>query len=93
MNALPAGAGARHGQPDWWVAFAENVYGADGRKFIAPEQSHQLLLAKAWVLGASGEELRRCLDIPWVKVGDLYYIDKLAETIKAYRGATWAPWP
>jgi hypothetical protein len=27
--------------------------------------------------------------MPWLKLGDFYYMDKLAATIVAYRGVTW----
>jgi len=41
------------------------------------------------VLGEKPEQLERCLDVPWLKVGDLYYLHKLAETIKAFQGVQW----
>ncbi len=40
-------------------------------------------------MNEDGPTLARYVDTPWVKLGDLYYLSKLAETIKAYRGASW----
>ena len=36
--------------------------------------------------GTEPERLERYLHVPWEKSGDLFYMHKLAKTIKAYRG-------
>jgi hypothetical protein len=50
--------------------------------FLPPEVSWQIFLAKAYVLGDTGQVLRRYLDQPW-SIGDPYFIQKLAATITA----------
>lgn len=57
----------------------------------APQDTHQAFLLHAWVLGADSEHLRRRLDVPLVPVGDLYHIDKLVATLRAYRTTSWQP--
>ena len=54
-----------------------------------PTCSHQLFMAHAWIAGTPPERLERYVDVPWTPLGDLYYMHKLAETIKAYRGVRW----
>ena len=46
---------------------------------------YSLFTARAWVLGDSGKSLQGRLDVSWTARGDLFYMHKLAETIKAYR--------
>lgn len=84
--------------PDWFLAFGEQFgslgrgmdesrYPAtgDGWNYPPPEDPYQLFLARAWILREPPRELAKYLDIPHVKVGDLYHLHKLAEAIKAYR--------
>jgi hypothetical protein len=33
--------------------------------------------------------LEKHLDMPWLKLGDFHYMDKLAATIMAFRGVAW----
>lgn len=54
-----------------------------------PQDSRQVFLVNAWILGQDPEWLARRADVPWVEVGDLYYIEKLAETLKAQGGIQW----
>ncbi len=74
--------------PSWYVLFGDAV---DGREtpwlFLA--DMHELFMAHAWIAGTSAEELVRYIDIPYAKVGDLFYMHKLAEAIKALRGTRW----
>jgi len=51
-----------------------------------PQDSHQLFLVHAWILGADGDFLQEHLDVPLVPVGDWYYLDKLVATLQAYAG-------
>jgi hypothetical protein len=78
--------------PNWYLAYATAFVGAEFY-YQQPQESYTQFLARAWVLGESPEQLERHLDVPWMKVGDLYHLHKLAETIKAYRGTQWAKWP
>lgn len=71
-------------QPHWHVAYSEAILSAE-IGFMTPCNAYSLFTARAWVLGDTAEDLRRCCDVSWLKTGDLFYIHKLAETIKAYR--------
>lgn len=75
--------------PDWYTAFCESVIGGDGPSFLHPDDSRQVFMAKAWVCGEEPEKLEWYCDVPWVKIGDLHYIDKLIETAYAYAGTEW----
>jgi len=73
---------------DWYMAWADGVWGTEGETSF-PESSYYIFLGHAWVMNEDGPALARYIDVPWVRLGDLYYFSKLAETIKAYRGARW----
>ena len=74
----------------WYKAHAENIQFCTGEAAdIMPNDSYQLFMAHAWVAGTPAATLERYIDVPWVAIGDDYYLLKLAETIKAYRGITW----
>jgi len=74
--------------PDWYLALCTANMGAE-YNYLVPEDSYQVFMARAWVLGEPGPKLAGYLDVPWMARGDLYYVHKLAETIKAYRGVRW----
>jgi hypothetical protein len=74
--------------PNWYAAFAEGTFGQE-HNLNYPIDSYQIFLAKAWIEGADAQELSRYADIPWLQVGDLFYMHKIAETIKTYRGYAW----
>ncbi len=76
--------------PAWYVAKCTTNINAEFW-YVAPEESYQVFLLRAWALGEPAEKLEGYLDTPWMARGDLYYIHKLAETIKSYRGWTWRP--
>ena len=79
----------------WYLAWNHRAlpgYGAEADVF-PPQYQHTLFMAKAWVLGAEPGELEGCLDLPWQQRGDLYYIHKLAETVRAHRAAGGKPRP
>jgi len=71
--------------PAWHIAKCTTNVNAEFC-YLAPEESYQVFLIRAWVLGEPPEKLESYLDTPWMARGDLYYIHKLSETIKAYRG-------
>jgi len=74
--------------PDWFAVMAECNWAGE-QACLYPEDSYQIVLARAWIVGEPPERLWRYADLPWLARGDWYYIHKLAETIKAYRGWTW----
>jgi hypothetical protein len=78
--------------PDWYQAFGRQALGKENNNFL-PEDPYQVFLARAWILREPANVLASFLDVPWMARGDLYYIHKLAETIKAYRGYAWQPLP
>jgi hypothetical protein len=69
--------------PAWYTAYCSAVQSFE-TNIQPPEDSHQLFLLNAWALGATPEQLQWWCDIPWLARGDLFYIQKLAETIRAY---------
>lgn len=74
--------------PDWHLWMCQMMLGSEVN-YPYPEDSWQLFMANAWILDKPAPLLESWLDVPWVARGDLYYIHKLAETIKAYRGVRW----
>ena len=76
--------------PDWEVAYGDAALGSE-TSFTMPDNAHQIFMAKAYVLDEKPDKLRERLDIPWVVLGDYFYIDKLVATIRAYRGMSWQP--
>lgn len=75
--------------PEWYTAFCESVLWGDGQNFLFPVEAHQIFLAKAWVCDENPDALAWLRDVPWVAVGDLYYIAKLCETLYSYAGCEW----
>jgi hypothetical protein len=74
--------------PHWYAAFSEGMLGAE-HNVNHPIDAYQVFLAKALLVDEVPEKLTGYLDIPWLHHGDLFYIHKIAETIKAYRGIVW----
>lgn len=74
--------------PLWYAGFTEAAFGAE-HNLNHPTDSFQLFLAKALLQGGSPQQLENYLDVPWLDTGDLFYLQKLAETINAYRGTMW----
>jgi hypothetical protein len=74
--------------PHWYMAFAEGTLGQE-HNLSYPIDSYQTFLAKAWIEGASAQELSAYTDIPWLQFGDLFYMHKIAEAIKTSRGYSW----
>ncbi|MFQ5807990.1 MAG: hypothetical protein ACE5JM_00095, partial [Armatimonadota bacterium] len=71
--------------PSWFVLFGDAV---DGREtpWLFLDDMHQLFMAHAWLADTDADALAGYIDVPYAKVGDLFYMHKLAEAIKAYRG-------
>jgi len=76
-------------QPHWYAAYAEAVIGAE-YGFMSPCNAHDLFLAEAWVLDGRPADVIPHVDVPWLKMGDLFYVHKLAEAIKVARGRSWS---
>jgi len=74
--------------PQWYVAFAEGALGVE-HNLSHPIDSFQIFMAKALIQQENPQKLAAYVDIPWLNEGDLFYIHKLAETIRAYRGVAW----
>lgn len=68
-------------RPTWHVAWGRNLGGEVSSNF--PQHAIDIFNAQAMMLGASSKELRYYLDVPWGR-GDLYYVQKLVYTIRAY---------
>ena len=49
-----------------------------------PSDAFQLFLARAWVLDERPGQLALWIDVPWLARGDLFHMNKLAATIRAY---------
>lgn len=75
--------------PDWHLARAETHLGGDKSHYREPTDPYQIFMERAWVAQETPEQLAARLDIPWEARGDLFYLERLAETIRAFRGAEW----
>jgi hypothetical protein len=49
-----------------------------------PDVACTFFLIRAYVLGEKGSELKKFLDVPWIRVGDLYHLQKLIAAIRAH---------
>jgi len=61
----------------------------DHNQLERPEVAYAMFLAHGWILGTAPAQLAAWLDYPRLEVADWFYMRKLAETIKLYRGTTW----
>jgi len=74
--------------PNWYVAFAEGMLGQENN-VNHPADSFQIFMYKALIQSESPQQLISYVDIPWLHEGDLFYIHKLAEAIRVFRGSVW----
>jgi hypothetical protein len=74
--------------PHWYVAFGEGMLGQE-HNLSHPIDSFQLFLAESLISEPEPNELVRYVDVPWLERGDLFYLHKLSEVIKRYRGVVW----
>jgi hypothetical protein len=72
--------------PQWYLANAGSEIGNDHSGLVQPDNAYSLFIAHAWIGKMPAAELEKRLDVSWLGRGDLFYLHKLAETIKAYRG-------
>jgi len=75
--------------PHWYAAFAEGTLGWE-HNLQHPIDSFQVFNAEAWIEDASAQDLGHFADISWLSEGDFFYMQKLSEAIKAFRGYTWS---
>jgi hypothetical protein len=77
-------------QPIWYKSYSDSEHLSGGELGLAlPSDPYQYFIARAWIAGTPAEELERYLDEPEAAVGDFFFMNKLAQAAKAYRGATW----
>lgn len=74
--------------PTWHLAYVQSTFGTENC-YLLPHNVHQIYMAKSWAVGEKAEVLARLTDIPWVPLGDYYYVAKLTEAIRAYRVPVW----
>jgi len=74
--------------PVWYASFAEAILGWE-HNMNHPSDAYQVFMARAQILDETPEQLTKWIDVPWLARGDLFYLGKLAETIKAYRADEW----
>lgn len=76
--------------PDWYLAYAPSSLGADSGSGIAqPLNAYSVFIGRAWIMGDGVEGLSKYADVSWTERGDMFYLHKLAETVKACRGISW----
>ena len=71
-------------QPTWYASFAEANLGWE-HNMNPPSDAYQVFMARSMILGEKADQLAKWIDVPWLERGDLFYLNKLAETIRAYR--------
>lgn len=74
--------------PHWYAAFAEGTLGWE-HNLAHPIDSFQVFNAYAWIEDASPQDLGRYADIGWLSEGDYFYMQKLSEAVKSFRGYSW----
>jgi hypothetical protein len=71
-------------QPHGQIAYAEAILSAEVG-FNPPCDAYGHFLARAWILGEKPAELTGLIDVAWLPRGDLYYLHKLGEVLRAGR--------
>lgn len=69
--------------PNWYLAWSTAAIHAESG-LADPQDAFQAFMAHALIFQSPPEWLERHLDLPWHPRGDLYYMQKLVETIRAY---------
>ena len=75
----------------WYIPLpphSETLFG-EGTSF-GPDIKATTFLGRAMVLGEPPEKLKTYIDVPWLPVGDLYYIQCLTALVESYGQAQWA---
>ena len=73
-------------QSTWYASFAEAILGYE-HSMNHPSDAYEHFMARSMILGERPEQLEKWLDVPWLERGDLFHLNKLAETLEAYRGS------
>jgi len=72
--------------PQWYLIMGDAAVGREHA--YAPESSiFFLFMARAWILQERPDVLHHFLDVQELAVGDLFYMNKLAQVIRAYQGS------
>jgi len=71
--------------PTGYLAWGPQVFAGEVSSNF-PQHAVDIFTAQAMMLGASAEELRYYLDVPWCR-GDLFYIQKLVYAIRAHNAS------
>ncbi len=74
--------------PHWYATYGEATLGME-HGMNHPMDSFQLFMAETYLNQPTPDKLARYADIAWLERGDLFYMQKLAEAVLAYRGAVW----
>lgn len=74
--------------PTWFVANGPGFVGGENN-FTTPVVSYPIFQAYAQIFKKDSDFLRKRLDVPFCKVGDLYYIQDLISVIKSYGTSCW----
>jgi hypothetical protein len=75
--------------PHWYAAYNEGTLGWE-HNLSHPDDAFDLFMANAWIQQNSADQLAHWTDIPWLTDGgDFFYLQKLAETAKQFRGLVW----
>jgi hypothetical protein len=75
--------------PAWFITRRPSSIGKE-TAMDNPRNSYGTFLGKAYALGASGPEMMRCQDIPFVRTGDLYHLRRLSANLACYAGLKWS---
>lgn len=70
--------------PHWYLSWVEQGV-EDESGCPLPQDQYQAFMAYAWVAEKSAAWLEARLDLPWTERGDLYYLHKAVETLRAHQ--------
>ena len=76
-------------QPLWYIAYQDQVIGIESN-YANPMDAWGNFMARTWVNQESASQLEKYIDQPWFDRGDYFYLHKLSETAKAYKGWGWS---
>jgi len=69
--------------PHWYLAWVEQGV-EDESGCPLPQDQYQTFMAYAWVAEKPAAWLEQRVDLPWTDRGDLFYLHKLVETMRAW---------
>jgi hypothetical protein len=75
--------------PLYYVSFAPADMGNE-HNLTHPIDGFQMFMEQSILERVPSDTLVKRVDVPWTSVGDLFYMQKLAETIRAYQGWSWS---